>query len=155
MYGYGKRHIKVDENDLDDSVTGETVRIGEGNFPSVGVPILNLYKRLTGKSRSYLTPSQMERLTGDAYGFGAVKEPSAQSQYEDYPVEFTLFIENIPVNSNVYKTRIKSERISMGLLIDIVVHYHWKGGWLHYRPHHAPKNDGIDILELGLGHHDE
>lgn len=154
MYNYGKRHIKLNEEELVESVTGEVVHTTNAEFPPVGHPILNLYKRLTGKSRNYLSPSQIERLTGYARGFGGELLSSPDKEYKDYPTEFTNFIDHIP-DSPAYKARIKSERITPGLIIDVVTNYHWKGGWLQYKPKSAPKQSGIDILEIGLGHYDE
>lgn len=145
MYSYGKRHIKVDESTIDDEITGEAVRTSDTGFPKVGHPVLNLYKKLTGKTKNFLSPAQANRLKEG--------NPSAEAEYEAFPTEFTMFIERIPQHP-VYRARIKSERITTGMLIDIVTNFHWRGGWSQYRPRNAPPPN-VDILEMGLGNYDE
>jgi hypothetical protein len=147
MYGYGKRHIKVDESTIETEVTGDAVKTGDPGFPKVGLPILNLYKKLTGKSKNFLSSAQVETLKR------RTDKPSPEEEYAAFPTEFTMFIHRIPEHP-AYKARTKSERITTGMLIDILSHYDWKGGWSQYRPKNAPPPI-VDILEIGLGDYNE
>lgn len=63
------------------------------------------------------------------------KFPGPQDEYDRYPTSFHEFLRELPKTTTWQKRFTEGrKRLTTGTLIEMIRGYHWKGGWLEYRP---------------------
>lgn len=103
-------------------------------FPSVAHLILRILKD-AGHDVYELSANQIKQLTSPVIVKGIGEMPSPQQEYETYAVRFDHFAERVLNMDALVKRRdVLHEKITPQKVIDAVCGYHWRGGWLDYRP---------------------
>jgi len=154
MYDYGNRAPKFNREDRLESHDGP-VSATDGNFPETGRYLLRVYNEHGRPIRRDLPGAIVRGLRDPVISPDGSEYPSPEAECQQFPAEFGNFMAGITGHPAWIARVIRGkERVTPRLILDIIRGYHWKGGWLAYRPGHTPTHlQGL--MDRAFGDYDE